>query len=60
MIQRDQCRWRVWHAGRCVGRQRAEVTVLVCWTDSSGNLWLFGGYGFDPENTLAFLNDLAS
>jgi hypothetical protein len=30
------------------------------WTDSSGNLWLFGGYGFDSGNTLAFLNDLAS
>jgi N-acetylneuraminic acid mutarotase len=28
------------------------------WTDSSGNLWLFGGYGFDSGNTFAFLNDL--
>jgi hypothetical protein len=31
------------------------------WTDSSGNFWLFGGYGYDgttPTATLGFLNDL--
>jgi Galactose oxidase, central domain len=28
------------------------------WTDSSGNLWLFGGYGVDGNNTLGYLNDL--
>jgi N-acetylneuraminic acid mutarotase len=28
------------------------------WTDSAGNLWLFGGQGFDSENGLGFLNDL--
>lgn len=28
------------------------------WTDASGNLWLFGGYGRDSEATLGYLNDL--
>lgn len=34
----------------------------VSWTDSKGNLWLFGGYGFDPisgsGSNLGYLNDL--
>jgi Galactose oxidase, central domain/Kelch motif len=36
-------------------------TNAVTWTDSSGNLWLFGGFGYDgqgPLGTLGFLNDL--
>jgi N-acetylneuraminic acid mutarotase len=28
------------------------------WTDANGNLWLFGGFGFDANGTLGFLNDL--
>ncbi|MGA3083123.1 MAG: kelch repeat-containing protein, partial [Terracidiphilus sp.] len=28
------------------------------WTDSSGNLWLFGGYGFDANGNYNYLNDL--
>ena len=28
------------------------------WTDASGNLWLFGGYGFDSTGTEYDLNDL--
>jgi len=28
------------------------------WTDSSGNLWLFGGYGYDAGGNLGYLNDL--
>ena len=30
------------------------------WVDASGNLWLFGGYGYDanPSDPLAWLNDL--
>ena len=28
------------------------------WTDSSGNFWLFGGYGFDSTHAFADLNDL--
>jgi N-acetylneuraminic acid mutarotase len=28
------------------------------WTDASGNLWLFGGYGLDESSTSGILNDL--
>ncbi len=28
------------------------------WTDASGNLWLFGGYGYDSTGTLGYLSDL--
>jgi hypothetical protein len=28
------------------------------WTDSSGNLWLFGGEGVDGDNEWGYLNDL--
>ncbi len=28
------------------------------WTDSSGNLWLFGGFGFDANGNFGYLNDL--
>jgi len=30
----------------------------VSWTDNYGNLWLFGGYGYDSAGTLGQLNDL--
>lgn len=30
----------------------------VSWTDSSGNLWLFGGFGYDSVGTENILNDL--
>ena len=28
------------------------------WIDSSGNLWLFGGYGYDSSGDQGYLNDL--
>jgi hypothetical protein len=28
------------------------------WIDASGNLWVFGGQGYDSTGTLGFLNDL--
>ena len=28
------------------------------WTDVSGNLWLFGGYGYDVNDNEGYLNDL--
>jgi N-acetylneuraminic acid mutarotase len=28
------------------------------WTDSTGNLWLFGGYGYDAAGSAGYLNDL--
>jgi len=30
----------------------------VSWTDLNGNLWLFGGYGYDANNNSGELNDL--
>jgi N-acetylneuraminic acid mutarotase len=30
----------------------------VSWTDASGNLWLFGGWGYDANGLLGDLNDL--
>jgi N-acetylneuraminic acid mutarotase len=30
----------------------------VGWTDNSGNLWLFGGWGYDANKTFGVLNDL--
>jgi len=30
----------------------------VSWTDASGNLWLFGGAGYDSAGSSAWLNDL--
>lgn len=35
-------------------------TNALTWTDNSGNLWLFGGYGYDGQSpaVLGFLNDL--
>ena len=35
------------------GRQGASS-----WTDNSGNFWLFGGFGFDANDSWAYLNDL--
>ncbi|MBV6394541.1 MAG: hypothetical protein HFACDABA_00106 [Anaerolineales bacterium] len=32
--------------------------VIATWSDASGNLWLFGGYGRDSANTQGLLNDL--
>ena len=30
----------------------------ISWTDGSGNLWLFGGYGYDSTAIHGCLNDL--
>jgi len=30
----------------------------VTWTDAQGNLWLFGGVGYDANNQVGLLNDL--
>ncbi len=37
------------------GRENA-----VSWTDSKGNFWLFGGYGYDSAGSLCYMNDLGS
>jgi len=31
---------------------------MSSWIDSSGNMWLFGGYGYDSTGHLGYLNDL--
>jgi N-acetylneuraminic acid mutarotase len=37
---------------------RGSQGIAVTWTDSSGNLWLFGGIGYDFSGTWGSLNDL--
>lgn len=32
--------------------------LAAAWTDNSGNLWLFGGYGYDKNTAFGALNDL--
>ncbi len=32
-------------------------TLGIGWTDTSGNLWLFGGFGEDSDGTNGYLND---
>jgi N-acetylneuraminic acid mutarotase len=41
-------------AGTVPGARQAANS----WTDSSGNLWLFGGYGYDSMGGLGYLNDM--
>ena len=41
-------------AGNTPGGRTGEVT----WTDRNGNLWLYGGGGFDSVDNEGFLNDL--
>ncbi len=40
------------------GNTPGSRTGAVGWTDESGNLWLFGGYGYDSAVNEGFLNDL--
>ena len=32
--------------------------AVAQWQDQSGNIWLFGGYGFDANGAVSYLNDL--
>jgi N-acetylneuraminic acid mutarotase len=32
--------------------------AAISWTDKSGDLWLFGGYGYDSAGGVGYLNDL--
>lgn len=41
----------------CTGNKTGARQGSVSWTDNSGNLWLFGGYGYD-DSTSGILNDL--
>ena len=40
------------------GNNPGTRDAALGWADSSGNLWLFGGYGIDPVGTFGFYNDL--
>lgn len=68
----DGANW-TWIGGSDVGDQAGVYGTLgtgsasnapgarlgfVSWTDTSGNLWLFGGAGDDSTGTFGFLNDL--
>ncbi|MGH8299087.1 MAG: kelch repeat-containing protein [Steroidobacteraceae bacterium] len=33
-----------------------SLGAAVSWTDTSGNLWMFGGYGYDSTGTRGWLN----
>ncbi len=37
---------------------RARENESISWTDSHGNLWLFGGYGYGSTTSSGYLNDL--
>jgi len=41
-------------AGNVPGARNSATT----WTDGNGNLWLFGGFGFDAQGTDGYLNDM--
>jgi N-acetylneuraminic acid mutarotase len=41
-------------AGNVPGARSGSIS----WTDSAGNLWLFGGFGFDSAGSSGDLNDL--
>jgi N-acetylneuraminic acid mutarotase len=41
-------------AGNMPGARQAANS----WTDSSGNMWLFGGYGYNTTGGVGYLNDL--
>lgn len=46
--------WMAFSASNSPGARDAAVS----WTDASGNLWLFGGFGQDAVGTSGYLNDL--
>lgn len=41
-----------------VGNIPGGRSGAATWTDKNGNLWLFGGYGFDSAGVMGNLNDL--
>ena len=51
--------WCLWHPGSRLCRQRPRGAIVSGgWTDSRGNLWLFGGEGYDSIGARGYLNDL--
>jgi N-acetylneuraminic acid mutarotase len=61
----------VWMGGGCgesgvygtlgapaAGNTPGGRNLATSWADSGGNLWLFGGFGYDANGTQSYLNDL--
>jgi N-acetylneuraminic acid mutarotase len=40
------------------GNTPGSRSKSISWTDTKGNLWLFGGYGADSSGAVGYLNDL--
>jgi hypothetical protein len=40
------------------GNMPGARATAISWTDPSGNLWMFGGNGYDSSNSLGNLGDL--
>jgi len=57
------CEW-IWQGGKNVGNQPTTGTfpggrwAIANFTDSSGNVWMFGGQGYDSAGNVGLLNDL--
>lgn len=57
------CQW-IWRAGSSTGNQSTTAAFpggrwgAASYTDSAGNVWMFGGQGYDSTGTAGLLNDL--
>ena len=49
----------IWHLGDSGSGKHPRRPLWRCdWTDSTGDLWLFGGYGYDSNRSAGVLDDL--
>jgi len=57
------CKW-IWEGGQSVANQPTTATFpggrwgAASYTDNAGNVWVFGGQGYDSGGNLGLLNDL--
>jgi hypothetical protein len=57
------CKW-IWRGGSNSANQPTTTTFpgarwgAASYTDASGNLWMFGGQGYDSSGNIGLLNDL--
>jgi len=57
------CQW-IWRGGSSLANPSATATFpggrwgAASYTDSTGNVWMFGGQGYDSAGTVGLLNDL--
>jgi len=58
-----KCNW-IWKGGSNTGNQSTINTFpggrwgAASYTDAAGNVWMFGGQGYDSANAVGLLNDL--